>query len=320
MKVGNKENSTDILLGFFWGGTLLCSVLPLTCGYLTDGGMIAEEMDRVMRFASDHDLSFLGAHPDGCFLMVMFVCQVMTILLDGLFLNELTGEKWATAFGTAILSVIPARIFACYDQQNYGKAFLWMIIPLLGYAVLRIVHTGGKTVFGWMLAVVSPILICCALELWQPVSAGPYQMEQLFHIFFFMDGFPGYGITVLIGLPVLVWFWMIDKKITMDRKELIVLLLGILVGIAALDLGVSNGIREIITAVTHRAVETELLVGISALILDLVICKMIGRLRNLTDRFYAVILPAIISGAGLLLNVYYCNMLTFSRLPFGFME
>lgn len=168
----NQDNSNKIYC-FLYVLIAAATMLPLTCGYIMQGGIIEEWIMRVQEIslfphmetvlsvnsrinALHSNLWFL---PFSLFyaitnklkwsyLLQMFFIQTGTLFSSYLMFHRLFSEfqkKQIAFFGVILYMTCPYRLYCCYDRADLFQAAAWMLVPIYIWSVAGIIKKGKWT-------------------------------------------------------------------------------------------------------------------------------------------------------------------------------
>lgn len=191
MKNKVNEKKTISLFGVLCIVAVVAALLPVSCNYIMQGGIIDEWIGRVKEIAAGMTTRNISLFPTEDFLIstattesvlksnlwfvlpglvygllgdivlsyriFMLLVQVGTALATLLFFRKVFDkdtQKVAIYFGLLLYMTSPYRIYICYDIADMTQAIIWMLLPLYAWAVAGIL-TGNKSIKEWLVAAVA---------------------------------------------------------------------------------------------------------------------------------------------------------------------
>lgn len=168
----NQEKSNKIYC-FLYVVIAAVTMLPLTCGYIMQGGIIEEWIMRVQevslfphpetvlsvdsRMNALHSnlwflpFSLLYAITNKLkwsYLLQMIFIQIGTLFSSHLMFYRLFSElqkRQITFYGVLLYMTCPYRLYCCYDKADLFQAAAWMLVPIYIWCVTGIMKKGKWT-------------------------------------------------------------------------------------------------------------------------------------------------------------------------------
>lgn len=177
MEISMEQANRKFLYQVLYVLAAVVALLPVSCNYIMDGGIVTEWISRLEEIVSKGVCMFPTAevfvntgiwdnamNSNLWFLfpaflyrltgnivltyrVYMLALQVITVLCAFLFfrrilLCEEAGKEneMAACLGVILYMTCPYRIFVCYDWANLSAATAWMLLPLYGWAVAGLIR------------------------------------------------------------------------------------------------------------------------------------------------------------------------------------
>ncbi len=172
-----ERKTTDFLYQMLYVATAAAVLFPVCSSRLVDGGSMAEWAIRIeeiyvggfrlfptaevfaalgeWKHVMNSNLWFwfpvllyrLTGSLTAAYRVFLSLLQLLTLLSALLFFQsaagsggEKAGDDPAVCLGVALYMTCPYRILVCYDWEDLSQAVVWMLLPLYGWAVIKLLN------------------------------------------------------------------------------------------------------------------------------------------------------------------------------------
>ncbi len=301
MMMTESRKKEKAFFGILYLITLLAAMIPLTCYYLMEGGMITDWLN-ALQAGETGNLCYrfslllykISGSPVFTYTCYMVLIQLGTLAGSYFLFYQLFSENLPVFFGVLLYMTCPWRIFVCYDRADLPLAGAFMLLPFLTGGIVAVVIR--RKFFAGLLA----FLIAAAgiMGFMRPFSSFPgsgYRPGEFFTTFAYREGHPGLGLGLIVCLLCALWLKYVSGE---WEKSAICLCF------AVLSLVCMAG-----------ALRYSLFLGLASLFFCVPGAFAMSRITKQKNRAAGAGIPVFVFFLCIMQNVYLCNMLVYVRKP-----
>ena len=309
----NRIDYKKVILLF----ALLFSCIPLLRNYIPNAGEIM--------FWNERITGHLGiCHGVFVWRIMLFVSQiagfVSALFMFNAFFNKEKEADNKVFIGMILFLFCPYRFVITYEMYDVSEIALWVIMPL--FVGLTVSGMRKKNVLFIIGALIS-LLACIpffAVKYVYPnefFSEGGYTFGQLFSTFFHIEGRPGIGIALILGMALWIYY-ILEGRERKNKQALILTVIGILFVIMSLKAFPWDFLcrkSDMLMKVIRHFGSPSFFIGPACIAFSVPASSAINDLKDSENKFASEYLPVIMMVLAISVWVFLCGNAMYLQYP-----